>query len=76
MKIHPEPAKRVTIVNNEWWDSVQTDVRDAIDLVDKITRLSRENYGDEAFDQATALDLISLNVRELRKLLENLQTDI
>lgn len=63
-------------VSPEWWDSVQTDLRDAIDWCNTITSQIAAHQINGKYDAEELLDRVDGHVRFIRKLLEEMVTPI
>jgi len=59
-------------INAEYWDSVQQDIRDAIEILNNITsKIAAFDHGRGPTSGMT-IDYADQQVREVRKLLENI----
>lgn len=68
--------KVVTLVSNQWWDSVQEDISDAIMDIDK-TRQAVKRMDDGIFDiKLEELEYIDAKLEKIRNILENIQTPL
>lgn len=64
------------LVSPEWWDSVQTDIGDAIERCNDIVAAVGAHQHTGKYGAEQLLDLIEGWSREIRKLLEAMQTPI
>jgi len=70
--LHPTKVR----VSPEWWDSVQTNIDDAIDGCNDITSAIAAHQRKGRYTAEELLDLIDGWAREIRKTLEGMQTPI
>jgi hypothetical protein len=64
------------LVSPEWWDSVQTDLQDAIAGCNDITAAIAAHNLTGKYAAEVLLDQVEGQVREIRKLLEEMVTPI
>ena len=64
------------LVNAEWWDSIQTDLRDAVAACNTITGaiVAHQHFGK--YEAEELIDRIEGDIRKIRKLLEAMITPI
>jgi hypothetical protein len=63
-------------VSPDWWDSVQSDLQDAVDGCNSITSAIAAHQIDGKYDAEDMLDQIEGQVRTIRKLIEAAITPI
>jgi len=64
------------LVSPEWWDSVQTDIGDAIEHCNDIVAALGAHKHTGKYSQAELVEIIDGYARDVRKLLEAMQTSI
>jgi flagellar hook-associated protein FlgK len=70
MKRKQEPSSEKVLVSPAWWNSVQTDLQDAIADCNKITSSIAAHQIEGKHDAEELLDRIDGQVRQIRKLIE------
>ncbi len=64
------------LVSPEWWDSVQTDIGDAIEHCNDIVAALGAHKHTGKYGQAELLEIIDGYARDIRKLLEAMHTPL
>lgn len=65
--------RNVTIMTNKAYDTMQHKISEALLHCDAMLALHQRTVDGRGWDQAEGLDRMAVQVRELRKLLEDLQ---
>jgi hypothetical protein len=74
MRRRNEKTKTVITMNTEYWDSVQQDVRDAIEMVTKATIRIQQAQATDSWDAEEIFQYAENKLREARRILENIVT--
>lgn len=72
-------AKRIdnkVMVSPEWWDSVQTDLQDAVNICNTMTSAIAAHHINGKYEPQELIEIIEGQVRVVRKLIENMITPI
>lgn len=64
------------LVSPEWWDSVQTDIGDAIEHCNDIVAALGAHKHTGKYSQAELVEIIDGYARDIRKLLEAMHTPL
>jgi hypothetical protein len=76
MKSRAEGLNEKVLVSPEWWHSVQVDLQDAIAGCNDIASAIEAHQRAGKYNAETLLDQINGQVREIRKLLDEMVTPI
>jgi hypothetical protein len=69
-------VKTVIVVNAQYWDSIHRDIRDAIDLLNKVTSRIAAHETNGVWELCDVVDYADRKLRDARKLLENIEAPI